>query len=328
MKRRTLFRVAGFGLLALAATTPAMATDASVKLVVADQSELVRNLLDASGERRNLDFNIEFPNFAGGPAILEAMRAGALDIAYVGDTPPIQARASGTLLPIVGTFTREIAQYRLTTRPGLVISKLAELKGKKVSYVEGSGRQVFLIEALNRAGLKLGDVELVNLRVADLPDALRSGAVDVAVLQEPFVTRLTKQAGASPVLDPEERKLLPSTSYFYARPEVLQDPKKVEAIKAFLSAFVRAGKWSNDHDQDWAKFYFTGFQRVSLEDADAILKGQSPLVFQTSAEAIPHHQKLVDILYQAGSIKERLDAKGSFVDTFDKTIEQARERGS
>jgi sulfonate transport system substrate-binding protein len=328
MKRRTLFRAVGLSLLALAATTPTVAADPSVKLVVADQSELVRNLLEASGERKNLDFTIELPNFAGGPAILEAMRAGALDIAYVGDTPPIQARASGTLLPIVGTFTREVAQYRLTTRPGLVINKLADLKGKKVSYVEGSGRQVFLIEALNRAGLKLGDVELVNLRVADLPDALRSGAVDVAVLQEPFVTRLANQAGAMPVLDPEERKLLPSTSYFYARPEVFQDPKKVTAIKEFLEAFIRAGKWSNDHDKEWARFYFTGFQRVSPEDADAILKGQSPLVFQTSVEAIPHHQKLIDILHQAGSIKERLDAKGSFVDTFDKTIEQARERGS
>jgi sulfonate transport system substrate-binding protein len=310
---------------ALAWGSPAAeAADPGSKLIVADQAELVRNLLDASGQRKSLAFDIEFPNFAGGPAILEAIRAGALDIAYVGDTPPIQARASGTMLPIVATFTREIAQYRLTSRPGLKINKLSELKGKKLSYVEGSGRQVFLIEALNRAGLTLGDVTLVNLRVADLPDALRSGAVDVAVLQEPFVTRLTKQAGASPVLDPEERKLLPSTSYFYARPEVLADPKKAEAIKQFLAAFVKAGTWSNEHDKEWAKFYYADFQRVSSEDSAAILAGQSPLVFQTSAEAIPHHQKLIDILYQAGSIKERLDAKGSFVNTFDKIIEQSR----
>jgi sulfonate transport system substrate-binding protein len=316
------------GLLAASGATGSFAADPSTKLVVADQSELVRNLLDASGERKNINFDIEFPNFAGGPAILEAIRAGALDIAYVGDTPPIQARASGTLLPIIGTFTRDVAEYRLTTRPGLVINKLSELKGKKVSYVEGSGRQVFLIEALNRAGLKLSDVQLVNLRVADLPDAVRSGAVDVAVLQEPFVTRLTKQAGASPVLDPEERKLLPSTSYFYARPEALADPKKVEAIKEFLTAFVRAGRWSNEHKKEWAKFYYTDFQHIPTPDADAIIKGQSPLIFQTSVEAVPHHQKLIDTLYQAGSIKERFDAKTSFTDTFDQAIEQARQGGS
>jgi sulfonate transport system substrate-binding protein len=316
------------GLLATSGATASFAADPSTKLIVADQNEFVRNLLDASGERKSVDSDVEFPNFAGGPAILEAIRAGAIDIAYVGDTPPIQARASGTLLPIIGTVTRNVAEYRLTSRPGLVINKLSQLKGKKVSYVEGSGRQVFLIEALNRAGLKLSDVELVNLRVADLPDAVRSGAVDVAVLLEPFVTRLSKQAGASPVLDPEERKLLPSTSYFYARPEALADPKKAEAIKAFLTAFVRAGKWSNDHEQEWAKFYYTDFQHIPPPDADEIIKGQSPLIFQTSEEAIPHHQKLIDILYQAGSIKERFDAKTSFVDTFDQAVEQARQGGS
>ena len=326
--RRKLFRTVSAGFLAtMALVAPARATDApapSTKLVVADQSELVRALLDASGEREKLDFQIEFPNFAGGPAIYEAIRAGALDIAYVGDTPPIQARAAGTLLPIVGTFTREVAQYKLTTRPGLVINKLSELKGKKVSYIEGSGRQVFLIEALNRAGLKLEDVELVKLRVADLPDAIRSSAVDVAVLQEPHVTRLVNQVGASPVLDPVERQLLPSTSYFYARPEVLSDPQKTAAIKAFLAAFIRAGSWSNANTDAWAKFYYTDFQRISPEDTAAILEGQSPLVFPTSAEAVPHHQKLIDILYQAGSLEERLDATQSFVDDFDAVISGAR----
>ncbi|WAJ27816.1 ABC transporter substrate-binding protein [Antarcticirhabdus aurantiaca] len=313
--------------LGLAATAPGIAARrafAASPLIVADQSELLRNLFEASGEGERAGLEVEFPNFAGGPAILEAMRAGALDIAYVGDTPPIQARASGTLLPIVATFTRERAEYRLTSRPGLKIERLADLRNKRVSYVEGSGRQVFLIEALNRAGLILDDVERVNLRVADLPDAIRTGAVDVAVLQEPHVTRLVRQVGASPVLDPEERRLLPSTSYIYARPAVLADPAKVEAIKAFLAAFVHAGAWYNANREAWGEHYYTGFQRIAPEDTAAILAAQAPLVFQTSAEAVPHHQRLIDILYQAGSLPERFDAAGSFVDTFDPVIAAER----
>ena len=309
------------------ATTRARAQGGSAPvapLAVADQGELLRNLFEASGESARSDLKVQFPNFAGGPAILEAMRAGALDIAYVGDTPPIQARASGTLLPIVATFARERAEYRLTSRPGLVIEKLSELKGRKVSYVEGSGRQAFLIEALNRAGLKLDDVERVNLRVADLPDAIRAGAVDVAVLQEPFVTRLTKQVGAAQVRDPEERRLLPSTSYIYARPEVLEDPAKAAAIGGFLAAFVRAGTWSNRNREAWGKHYYTDFQRIRPDETAAILAAQSPLAFQTSAEAIPHHQKLIDILHQAGSLPERFEAAGSFANTFDPVVVAAR----
>ncbi|MBP1884120.1 ABC transporter substrate-binding protein [Sinorhizobium mexicanum] len=326
MNRRTFLSFASTFSLGLALGLPKAAAnvDASTTLAIADQSEFVRNLLDASGKTSELGFKASFPNFAGGPAILEAIRAGALDIAYVGDTPPIQARAAGTLLPIVGTFTRQVAQYRLTSRPGLVINKLAELKGKKLSYVEGSGRQVFLIEALNRAGVSLKDVELVNLRVADLPDAIRSGTVDVAVLTEPHVTRLVRQAGASPVLDPVERQILPSTSYFYARPDVLADSKKAAAIENFLAAFARAAKWSNANRQAWAKYYFTDFQRISPDETAAIVAAESPLLLQTSAEAIPHHQKLIDILYQAGSLRERFDAKTSFVDTYDSIIAAER----
>lgn len=292
------------------------------KLVVADQNELVRNLLQASGERGNL--NLELPNFAGGPAIYEAIRAGALDIAYVGDTPPIQARAAGTLLPIVASYTRARTQYVLTTRPGLIIRELAELKGKRISYIEGSGRQVYLIEALNRVGLSLSDVELVRLRIADLPDAIRSGAVDVAVLQEPHVTRLSKQVGASPVLDPLERDILPSTNYFYARPDVLTDAEKSAAIGEFIAAFTRAAAWSNAHHDQWGQHYYGKFQRISPEDTTAILSSQSPIISQTSAEAIAHHQKLIDILHQANAIDTRFDARQSFVDTYDAIITASR----
>ena len=176
------------------------AVDAKTKLVVADQSEFIRHLLDASGQRKQIGFQLDLPNFAGGPAIFEAIRAGALDIAYVGDTPPIQARAAGVNLPIIATFTREVAQYRLVQHASAGVERLADLRGKRVSYVEGSGRQVFLIEALHRAGLTLKDVQLVHLRVSELNDALRAKAVDVATLIEPHVTRLAKQTGVTVIL--------------------------------------------------------------------------------------------------------------------------------
>lgn len=323
MSARTLLKTLAAALLI---TGSAIAQDvpAGTKLVVADQSELIRNLLDASGQRDTITSELELPNFAGGPAILEAMRAGALDLAYVGDTPPIQARASGTLLPIIATVSREKSEYHLVVRPGLKIDNLADLRGKRVSYIEGSGRQAFLIEALNRAGLTLEDVTPVPLRVADLPDAIRTQSVDVAVLQEPHVTRLTNQIGASAISDPRERELLPGTWYIYARPEALADRAKHAAIAEFLTATIRAADWSNQNREEWGKEYYTDFQRIPAEDTAAILASQSLMEFQTSAEGIPHHQRLIDILAQAGELPERFDAQGSFSEDFDPVIEAAR----
>ncbi|HUD33460.1 MAG TPA: ABC transporter substrate-binding protein, partial [Variovorax sp.] len=99
---------------------------------------------------------------------------------------------------------------------------------------------------------------------------------------------------------------------------------KSAAIGQFLAAFVHAGKWSNAHEKEWGQRYYSDFQRIDAEGATAILAAQSPLVFQTSREAIPHHQKLIDILHAAGSLKERFDAAGSFVGTFDDIVAAQR----
>ena len=122
------------------------------------------------------------------------------------------------------------------------------------------------------------------------------------------------------VPDPLERQLLPSTSYIYARPEVLADPQKAEAIREFLASFVRAGRWSNTHRKEWEQHYLRNFQRLDAESAAAIQAAQAPLEFQTAAQAQPHHQKLIDILHSAGSLPRRLDARDSFVASYDGVI--------
>lgn len=327
MKRREMLRWSAAATWATVVPTTwaqGAAVDPATRLVVADQSEQYRNLLEASGEKAKLKFDLKFPNFSGGPAILEAIRAGALDAAFVGDVPPIQARVSGTLLPVVLTLTRDVAEYRLVQRVGTGVKKLSDLKGKRVSYLEGSGRQAFLIEALNRGGVRLADVQRVPLRVPELNDALRAGAIDVAVLLEPHVTRLTNQGLIEAIPDPEERRLLPQTSHLYARPEVLADPQRAAALGQVIVSAVRAGKWQNANTEAWSRYYYQGFQRLSAEDARAITKAQSPLTFKTSVEATPHHQYLIDLMHQGGAIPRRLDAAGSFTDTFDAAIKAAR----
>src|SRR5256885_17198512 len=95
---------------------------------------------------------------------------------------------------------------------------------------------------------------------------------------------------------PPRSTLFPYTTLFRS-PDVLADPAKSQAIVDFLGAFVRAGKWSNGHEQEWGRHYYTQFQRIDAESTAAILASQSDLLFQTAAEAQPHHQKLIDILH-------------------------------
>ena len=102
---------------------------AGTKLVAADQNEALQTLIRASGVQAKLSSNVTYANFLGGPAILEAFRAGALDLATVGNTPPIQAHAAGEKIPIIAARVSSETDYFLAVRPGLKIDSLEELKG-------------------------------------------------------------------------------------------------------------------------------------------------------------------------------------------------------
>lgn len=69
------------------------------------------------------------------------------------------------------------------------IKSIADLKGKKVAFSEGSVSQFYLNVLLAKAGLSQDDVEPVNMTAGDAGSAFVSGNVDAAVTWEPWLTR-------------------------------------------------------------------------------------------------------------------------------------------
>ncbi|MDM0075489.1 ABC transporter substrate-binding protein [Variovorax sp. J2P1-59] len=220
---------------------------ANTKLVVADQNENLQTLMRASGEQQKLASTVSYANFQGGPAIFEAFRAGALDLAIVGNTPPIQAHAAGQVLPIVAVRTTDAPDYFLAVRPGLQIERLTDLKGRKIAYAEGTGRQPYVLSALKIAGLRPNDVKLVPLRAGEFPTAVQTGQVDVAALTEPHFSRYLRTYAdqkASALPKSEHAKLPTNTSYLYASPAALANPAKAAAIRDVVRHWVAASDWA------------------------------------------------------------------------------------
>ncbi|WP_019404540.1 ABC transporter substrate-binding protein [Chelatococcus sp. GW1] len=294
------------------------------KLVVADQNEALQTLMKASGEQDRFVADVTYANFLGGPAILEAFRAGALDLASVGNTPPIQAQAAGEAIPIVAAVTSAVVDYSLAVRPGLTVKTLEDLKGKRISYAEGTGRQPFVLHALKAAGLTRKDVVLVPLRVSDFPDAIRTGQVDVAVLNEPHFSRyLADTEGASALPDSEHDRLARRLSYLYASTKALSEPGKAAAIRDFVTRWITAKRWAAANTDAWVKAYFVDRQRLSAADGRAIAVSEGEPTFPLLSELVPRQQELVDIIHEAGDLPERLDASRQFDLRFDAVIAAA-----
>ena len=81
------------------------------------------------------------------------------------------------------------------------IKTVADLKGKKIALNKGSNVHYLLVRALEKAGLKYADVELVFLPPADGRAAFEKGAVDAWVIWEPYRAAAEISLGARTLAD-------------------------------------------------------------------------------------------------------------------------------
>lgn len=313
----------------------ALAADASLpteipagtKLVIADQSEFQQSVLRASGELDKLPFEYEFANFVGGPAILEAFRAGAADVARVGDTPPIQALIAGQDVPIIHSTQSNPDNTRLAVAADRDITTLADLKGKKIAYAEGTAQQAIVLRALAKADLTTENVELVRLQLSEFPDAIRTGQVDVAPLNEPNLTRFLNNPGTSLIDTSESGGTSTGLSYLYAREEAIQDPAKAAALQAYTAAFTRAVQWSNDNPNEWLQKYYVEGQGLTPEDGQRIVESLGPYVFpKLDPDLVARQQATIDVIDEAGELPKSVQASDGFdlrfADVASRTVEE------
>ncbi len=117
------------------------------------------------------------------------------------------------------------------------IETIAELKGKKVAFTEGSVSQFYINVLLQEAGLSESDIEVINMTAGDAGSAFVTGKVDAAVTWEPWLTR-GKQSEHGHVLHDSSRKPGLITDVVLASEDVIKSRK--EEIKAIYRAWVRA----------------------------------------------------------------------------------------
>jgi sulfonate transport system substrate-binding protein len=74
-------------------------------------------VLSRAKAQARLAKKVTYENFLGSPAVLEAFRAGAVDLVTIGNTPPIQAQGAGERILIIAAWQLSGPEYGLTVRP-------------------------------------------------------------------------------------------------------------------------------------------------------------------------------------------------------------------
>ena len=267
--------------------------------------------LEAAGDALEApEFEIsEWINAPGGPEVIQAFRAGALDLATNAILPPIQAHAIGFDASIVAVLERPTPSYVFATRPGSDIDGFDDLEGKKIAFSQGQSQGDTVLRTLKTAGIDLDDVELVALPSSQFQTALQSGQVDIAPLSEPAVTKYIDdyaQDGAV-AIPSEETDLL---TVLWVPTEVLADDDNVRAVRDYIRVWAQGQVWAWEHADEWKQFYYVDTEGVTAEDADRIWAKANKPAFPTNWDAaVDWAESSIELLEE-----------GDFIEGFDPEV--------
>lgn len=187
-----------------------------------------------------LGYAVEWTEFPGGPQLLEALNAGAVDFGSTGETPPIFAQAASAPLVYIAHEPPAPRGEAILVAKDSPIKSVRELKGKKVAFNKGSNVHYLLVRALEEAGLTYADVEPSFLAPADGRAAFEKGAVDAWVIWDPF------QSAAEVAIEARELRngegLVPNHQ-FYLGTNAFADGHG-EAIDVLIEAISEIDHWA------------------------------------------------------------------------------------
>jgi taurine transport system substrate-binding protein len=83
----------------------------------------------------------------------------------------------------------------LVVRPDSGITRLQDLKGKKIAFIRGTSAHLGLIKALQSAGLSPNDVTMIHTDVPAMTPAFANKDVDAAYSWEPWISRMQEVGG-------------------------------------------------------------------------------------------------------------------------------------
>lgn len=152
--------------------------------------------------------------FNAGPAAVEAVLSGAVDAAYIGPNPAINAfsKSDGEAIRIVAGATSGGAQF--VVKPEVTTDNL---KGRTFATPQlGNTQDVALRYWLQQQGLTAptaggGDVNVQPMENSTTLTQFKAGAIDGAWLPEPWASRLVLEGGGKVLVD--EASLWPNGEF-------------------------------------------------------------------------------------------------------------------
>jgi len=270
-------------------------------------------------------YKVKWSLFQGGDQQLQAVRAGALDLASSSEIPPVFAAADGKPnFKVVAVQRGTTLNQEVIVPKGSKVTDIAELKGKKVGYVQNTTAHYFLYELLKRAGLKWSDIDAKPLLPNDGLAALNGGGIDAFASYGTSVITAHQQGA---VTVGSGKDVLSGNFLWSARDSVLKSPGRRAAAADLIARITKAYAYIRDgREHEFAKVVAKAtHQPVAQAEKDfRDAQAQRPTQARTVGDdTIASQQKVADAFTELGALKGKLDVKSFWSRALDTDLEKA-----
>src|SRR5262245_23260247 len=243
---------------------------------------------------------------------LQFLNAGSIDFGSTAGSAALVAKINGNPIKSIYTYSRP-EWTALVTAKDSKITKLEDLKGKKVAMVRGTDPHIFAVRALQSVGLSDKDITPVLVQQhADGGTALLRGDVDAWAGLDPMMAQHEVKDGARLFFRKPEAN---TWGILNAREEFLQ--KYPDITKRVLAVYEVARKESLGN-YDELKKVFIGVTGLEGPVVDKQLKERTGLTFNVVGPA--QRESILEAgiaLQKGGVIKPNVDVKKAVDDLID-----------
>jgi taurine transport system substrate-binding protein len=176
--------------LALGAT--AAAAQKTVTFAYQDMMNPWRWVQQSGEVEKATGYKINFRQFGGGGDVIRAMASGDVQLGEIGSTGIATAISQGMDVELFWILEDIAAAEALVVRNGSNINSIADLKGKKIATPFVSTAHFQLLYAMEKAGLKPADAQILNMRPPEIAAAWGRGDIDATFIWDPVLTTAKK----------------------------------------------------------------------------------------------------------------------------------------
>lgn len=251
-------------------------------------------------------YKVNFKEFQDGNSLMQALKSGSIDYARTGDTPPVSALSTGTKLTYIAGSSSKAKGSGVLVKKNSGMTKLSDLKGKKIAYTKGTSSQYMVMATLKKAGLTTSDVTLVNMDQSSASAAFSKGKVDAWATWDPYtsqaeITQNAKLLTSGQNVSNNRDYILAMSSY----------AKKNTKVSKYLIKYLQEDmKWANTHHAELIKMMSKSL-KVSKSVVKKMVDRRTFSISKMNSKFVKEEQKIADLFYDKGLIKNKVTIKNS-----------------